>query len=157
VVKRGQSYLLDSSIHFNNYHGDFARTVCVGEPSAEALRRFKAQQVGRQAAFEIIKAGVPFRKVEQTARDAMIKAGMPKDLPIIGLHSVGLQHGDDPARLNVPFGVRDDHILAENMTVTLDLPYVEIGGSAGHNEDMLRITPNGYELLNDPGEPLVIV
>jgi Xaa-Pro aminopeptidase len=131
--------------------------VCVGEPSAEALRRFKAQQIGREAAFEIIKAGVPFRKVEQTAKDAMIKAGMPKDLPVIGLHSVGLQHGDDPSRMNVPFGVRDDHILAPNMTVTLDLPYIEIGGGAGHNEDLLRITENGYELLNDPGEPLVVV
>lgn len=157
VVKRGQTYLLDCSIHFNNYHGDFARTVCVGEPSAEAMRRFKAQQIGRQAAFEIIKAGVPFRKVEQVAREAMVAAGMPPDVPVIGLHSVGLQHGDDPARFDVPFGVRGDLVLAENMTVTLDLPYVEIGGPAGHNEDLLRITANGYELLNDPAEPLVIV
>ena len=43
------------------------------------------------------------------------------------------------------------------MTVTLDLPYIEIGWGAGHNEDLLRITKTGYEILNDPGEPLVVV
>jgi Xaa-Pro aminopeptidase len=157
VVKKGRSYLLDCSMRFKSYQGDFARTVSIGEPSAESLRRFKAQQAGREAAFAIIKPGVPFRKVVETARDAMIKAGMPKELPTIVLHSVGLQHGDDPTRLDVSFAVGDDHVLAENMTVTLDLPYVEVGWGAGHNEDLLRITKTGYEILNDPAEPMVIV
>jgi Xaa-Pro aminopeptidase len=157
VVKRGQSYLLDCSVHFNNYHGDFARTVIVGEPSAEQMKRFKAQQAGREAAFEIIKAGVPFSQVVKVARETMLKAGMPLGMPQIGLHSVGLQHGDDPGNRDVPFASYIDHVLAENMTVTLDLPYLEIGGGAGHNEDLLRITSTGYELLNDPKEPLVIV
>jgi Xaa-Pro aminopeptidase len=157
VVKKGRSYLLDCSTHFKQYQGDFARTVTIGEPSPEAMKRFKAQQAGREAAFAMIKAGVPFRKVEATAREAMVKSGMPPELPVIALHSIGLQHGDDPTRLDVPFAVRDDHVLAENMTVTLDLPYIEIGWGGGHNEDMLRITRNGYEILNDPAEPLVIV
>jgi Xaa-Pro aminopeptidase len=157
VIKRGQSYLLDCSIHFDNYHGDFARTVMIGEPTAENLKRFKAQQVAREAAFEIIKAGVPFERVEQVAREAALKAGMPAGVPVFGLHSVGLQHGDDPLRLDVPFGVREKYVLAENMTVTLDLPYIEIGSGAGHNEDLLRITRNGYEILNDPAGALVVV
>ena len=157
VVKRGRCYMLDCSAHFKKYQGDFARTIAIGEPSAEAMKRLKAQQVGREAAFEIIKAGVPFRTVEQTARDAMIKAGMPKELAGPGLHSVGLQHGDDPERYDVPFAVRDDLVLGENMTVTLDLPYVEIGWGAGHNEDLLRITKTGYEILNDPRDPLLVV
>ncbi len=157
VVKKGRSYLLDCSTHFKMYQGDFARTVSIGEPSAEAMKRFRAQQAGREAAFAIIKAGVPFQTVEQTAREAMVRAGMPAGLPTISLHSIGLQHGDDPSRLEVPFAVRGDLVLEENMTVTLDLPYVEIGWGGGHNEDMLRITRNGYELLNDPGDALVVV
>jgi Xaa-Pro aminopeptidase len=157
VVKRGQSYLLDCSIHFDNYHGDFARTVMIGEPTAENLKRFKAQQLAREAAFEIIKPGVPFERVEQLARETALKAGMPEGVPVFGMHSVGLQHGDDPLRLDIPFGVRDKHVLAENMVVTLDLPYIEIGSGAGHNEDMLRITRNGYEILNDPAGALIVV
>jgi Xaa-Pro aminopeptidase len=156
-VRVGQSYLLDCSVHFHQYQGDFARTLMIGEPRTENLKRFKAQQAGREAAFEIIKEGVPFRKVEQVARDAMVKSGMPANVPVIGLHSVGLQHGDDPQRFDVPFGVRDELVLKENMTVTLDLPYLEVGQGAGHNEDLLRITKNGYELLNDPKDPLIVV
>jgi Xaa-Pro aminopeptidase len=144
VVAKGRSYLLDCSTHFKKYQGDFARTVSIGEPSAEA-------------AFAIIKAGVPFRTVEQVAREAMVKSGLPAELPTIVLHSIGLQHGDDPSRLDVPFAVRGDLVLEENMTVTLDLPYIEIGWGGGHNEDMLRITRNGYELMNDPGSALVVV
>jgi Xaa-Pro aminopeptidase len=53
--------------------------------------------------------------------------------------------------------VGDDLVLQENMTVTLDLPYVEVGEGAGHNEDLLRITKTGYEILNDPREPLIVV
>ena len=157
VVKRGRSYMMDCSVHFDNYQGDFARTINIGEPSALALQRFKAQQIAREAAFAIIKAGVPFATVEQVARDAIVKAGMPRELQHIGLHSVGLQHGDDPTRFDTPYPIRGDLILDENMTVTLDLPYIEIGWGAGHNEDLLRITKTGYEILNDPGEPLVVV
>jgi Xaa-Pro aminopeptidase len=88
----------------------------------------------------------------------MIKAGMPEsNIPVISLHSVGLQHGDDPSRFDVPFKAAANHVLEENMTVTLDLPYLEVGSVAGHNEDLLRITKTGFELLNDPGEPMVIV
>ena len=158
VARRGRSYLLDCSVRFNMYQGDFARTVCIGEPTARAKKHFQAQQIGREAAFEIIKAGVSFRTVEKTARDAMIKAGMPaSNVPIISLHSVGLQHGDDPSRFDIPFKAADNHVLEENMTVTLDLPYLEVGSVAGHNEDLLRVTKNGYEILNDPGEPMVVV
>jgi Xaa-Pro aminopeptidase len=157
IVRRGDSYLLDCSIHYQMYQGDFARTVTIGEPRAESMRRFRAQQAGREAAFEMIRAGVPFRKVEQVAYEAMVKAGMPKNVPAISLHSVGLQHGDDPQRERLAFKVRDDHVLAADMTVTLDLPYLEIGEGAGHNEDLLRITSTGYELLNDPADPLIVV
>lgn len=157
VVRKGDSYLLDCSVHYQMYQGDFARTVMIGEPRAESMKRFRAQQAARETAFGMIRAGVPFREVEKVAREAMIKAGMPKNVPAISLHSVGLQHGDDPQRDRLPFKVRDDHVLAENMTVTLDLPYLEVGEGAGHNEDLLRITRTGFELLNDPSDPLIVV
>jgi Xaa-Pro aminopeptidase len=157
IVKKGQSYLLDCSAHFKMYQGDFARTVMIGEPRPEAMRRFRAQQAAREEAFAIIKEGVPFRTVETVARDAMIKAGMPKNVPTIAMHSVGLQHNDAPSRNDVPFSVREELVLQENMTITLDLPYIEVGEGAGHNEDLLRITKTGFELLNDPREPLIVI
>lgn len=56
-----------------------------------------------------------------------------------------------------PLNVRAELVSEENMTVTLDLPCLEVGGGAGHNENLLRITESGYELLNEPREPLIVV
>jgi Xaa-Pro aminopeptidase len=48
-------------------------------------------------------------------------------------------------------------VLEENMTITMDLPYIEVGWGAGHNEDLIRITKTGYEPLNEESDPLVVV
>jgi len=157
-VVRGKSYMLDAFSQYQGYYGDFARTVIVGGPSAEVMRRFKAQQIGRAEGFQKVKAGATFSEVSEAARLAMVKAGMPEDAcRAINLHSVGLQHIDHPNPLETPFAVDRDMVLEENMTVTLDLPYLQLGWGAGHNEDMLRITRTGYEVLNDESDPLVIV
>jgi Xaa-Pro aminopeptidase len=157
-VVRGKSYMMDAFSQFQGYYGDFARTVIVGEPSAEVMRRFKAQQIGRSEGFAKVRPGVSFRDVQEAARLAMIKAGMPEDTcRAITLHSVGLQHVDHPNPMELPFEAAKDLVLEENMTVTLDLPYLQLGWGAGHNEDMLLVTSNGYKVLNDESDPLVIV
>ncbi len=157
-IVAGKSYMLDAFSEFQGYYGDFARTVVVGEPPAEVVRRFRAQQIGRMEGFEKVKPGVPFSVVQDAARTAMIKAGMPASAAqAITLHSVGLQHIDHPSLMEQPFDMAHDMVLQENMTITLDLPYLELGWGAGHNEDMLRVTANGYEVLNDVSEPMVVV
>jgi Xaa-Pro aminopeptidase len=157
-VVRGKSYMLDAFSHFGGYYGDFARTVMVGDPSAEVLRRVRAQQIGRSEGFLKVRPGVSFHAVQAAARLAMIKAGMPEEAcRSVTLHSVGLQHMDHPNPMAGPFDAAKDLVLEENMTVTLDLPYLELGRGAGHNEDMLLVTAGGYEVLNDERDPLVVV
>ena len=77
--------------------------------------------------------------------DTMIKAGMPAHAVFVTPHSVGLQHDDNPMRMP-NFGVdMFDHALEENMTLTVDLPYLEVGwgfrpqrGPLPRHEDRLR-------------------
>jgi Xaa-Pro aminopeptidase len=121
------------------------------------MARFKAQRIGRSEGFAKVKAGVPFHVVEEAARDAMVKAGMPAHSCSVTLHSVGLQHVDHPNPLEADFDYEQDMVLGADMTVTLDLPYLELGWGAGHNEDMLRVTATGYEVLNDESDPMVVV
>ena len=156
-IKRGEPILVDAVSHFHGYMGDFARTVVVGDPPPDVVERSKANQIGRNAAFDMVKAGVRYSEIRAVAKDAMIKAGMPEYAIIVVPHSVGLQHTDEPSRDGYPFGLKDDLILEENMTITIDLPYIEVGWGAGHNEDLIRITKTGYEVLNTEEEPLVIV
>ena len=157
VVTRGRSYMIDCGAFYQHYMGDFARTVSIGEPSAALKKRFRAQQIGRGVAMEMMKPGVPFATIEKAAREAMVKEGMPADvIAACNLHSVGMQHDDQPTRSDVPYRVRGEMVVEKNMCLTLDLPFLEIGWGAGHNEDLLLITDNGYELMNSPDEPLVI-
>ena len=156
-VKRGQAILVDAVSHFRQYHGDFARTVVAGDPPKDVADRNRANQIGREAAFEIVKPGVKYSEIRAIGFDAMKKAGMPEEAIIVNPHSVGLQHTDQPYRDDVPYPVAPDIELAPGMTITIDLPYIEVGWGAGHNEDLILITETGYEILNTEEEPLVVV
>lgn len=156
-IRPGEAFLVDAVSHFRQYHGDFARTVVAGDPTKEILRRAKANQVGRDAIFEKLRPGYKYSEIRKFGFEAMVKAGMPAEAIIINPHSVGLEHGDDPVRDDTPFPVPADIELRPGMTITVDLPYIEAGWGAGHNEDLLLITETGFELLNTEEDPLVVV
>jgi Xaa-Pro aminopeptidase len=152
----GKPFLIDAVSHFRQYHGDFSRTVCIGEPPKDVLARAKANKAGRDAAFAAVKAGVKFSELKRIAKDAQVKSGMPSEIIIINPHSVGLEHGDNPVRLDAG-GPPIDTVLEENMVITIDLPYIEVGWGAGHHEDMIRVTKTGYDPMHQEGDPLVVV
>ncbi len=154
---RGKPFLIDAVSHFRQYHGDFSRTVCLGEPPRDVLARAQANKNGRDAVFAAVKAGVKFSELRRIAREAEVKSGMPNDIIIVNPHSLGLEHGDNPARMDGPYTPLIDTVLEENMVITIDLPYIEVGWGAGHHEDMIRVTRNGYEPMHPEGDPLVVV
>jgi Xaa-Pro aminopeptidase len=157
ITVPGKPFLVDAVSHYNQYHGDFGRTVVIGEPSKETLAREKAHKLGRDAVFDIVKPGVKFSELRRVAKETQVKAGLPEQVVIVSPHSVGLQHDDNPSRMDTPFGGPYDHVLEENMVLTIDLANVEIGWGAGHHEDLFRVTKTGFEYMAPPGDPLVIV
>ncbi len=156
-IVAGRPFVIDAVSQFANYHGDFGRTVVIGEPGRDLIARDRAHRAGRDAVLEIVKPGVRFSKIARVAREALIKAGMPEHMITVNPHTVGLEHGDNPARLDVPFNVPEDLVLEENMVFTVDLPYFEQGWGGGHHEDLIRVTKTGYEALAGEGEPLIVV
>ncbi len=153
----GKAFLIDAVSHFRQYHGDFSRTVCIGEPPKDVIARAKANKVGRDAVAEAIKPGVKFSELTKIGFDAQVKAGMPREILIVSPHTLGLEHGDSPFRIEGPYSKPADHVLEENMILTVDLPYIEVGWGAGHNEDLIRVTKTGFEYFNTLSEPLEIV
>ncbi|MBM3515627.1 MAG: aminopeptidase P family protein, partial [Alphaproteobacteria bacterium] len=153
----GKPFLVDAVSHFKEYHGDFSRTVCVGEPSKEVIARAKANQEGRDAVFAVIKPSLKFSDLTRIGLEAQVKAGMPASIATSSPHTLGLEHGDNPVRIEGLYGPPIDHVLEENMVLTVDFPYLEIGWGAGHNEDLIRITKSGFEPFNRISDPLEIV
>jgi Xaa-Pro dipeptidase len=157
VMVAGKPFLVDAVSHYKHYHGDTARTFIIGEPSREVEMRRRANQVAREAVFDAIKPGVSYSKLRKIGFETMVKQGIPEYAVFVTPHSVGLQHDDNPRSLP-EFGLdRIDHILEENMVMTVDLPYLEVGYGTGHNEDLFRVTKTGYEPFNTESEPFIIL
>jgi Xaa-Pro aminopeptidase len=156
-VVRGEPFLIDAVSHHRHYHGDFGRTVVLGEPTAAIRRRVAALRVGWQASFEALRPGRRYSEIRSAGLDAMRAAGYGDVLTVAVPHSVGLQHTDEPFRDGLPFAVKDDLVLEENMTLTVDFPHIEVGFGACHLEDLVRITRDGAEALAPMDDPLIIL
>jgi Xaa-Pro aminopeptidase len=153
----GKPFLIDAVSNYRGYMGDFARTFIIGEPSKEVEMRRRANQLARDAVFDAIKPGVKFDTLRKIGLETMIKNGMPDYAVFVTPHSVGLQHGDNPYNM-AELGVTSfDHVLQENMVLTVDLPYLEVGYGCGHNEDLFRVTKTGYEALNTEEDPFIVL
>ena len=153
----GKPILFDAVSQINNYHGDFGRTVVLGEPTRKLQQRARLIDAGWRAAFESLRPGVRYSEIRKVARAAMKKTGLPEAKVGITPHSVGLQHTDEPYRDGLPFIVKDDLVLRENMTLTVDFPSMELGWGSCHLEDLVRITRDGAEPLATMDGTLVVV
>lgn len=156
-VEEGEPILLDAVSSFAQYHGDFARTVVVGEPRKAVQRRCDALAEAREATRAFLRPGVKYSEIRKVGFDAFKKAGGDPSTLIVNPHSVGLQHTDQPYRDDTPWRVGDDLTVEKDTVLTIDLPFIEVGFGAGHNEDLLLVTDSGHELLNTDESPLIVV
>lgn len=155
----GRPMMVDAVSQINYYHGDFGRTWCMGEPRKDVLDRVDVIRKGYESALDILRPGLKYSELRAHAGAAMEKAN-PKLAALTfgaGPHSVGLQHTDQPYRDGLPFMVSDDLTFQENMTLTIDMPSVEIGWGAAHLEDLIVVTRDGFEPLATMDDPLVIL
>ena len=158
-IVEGEPMMFDAVCQRNFYHGDFGRTVVLGEPSKELSACMKAVRVGWETVLEKLKPGMKYSELGKLVKDAQQKAytGASGIKFAAGPHSVGLQHTDQPYRDGLPFVVGDDLTFQENMTLTVDLPTNLMGWGAIHNEDLLVVTKNGAEPLATADGPLVVI
>lgn len=157
VIVPGKPYLIDCVSHFKQYHGDTARTFVVGEPTQKMRKRFKANSLAREAVFDALRPGTKFSTLARIGVETMLKSGIPRHAIFVTPHTVGLQHGDNPKSLSA-FGIEKiDTTLEEDMVLTVDLPFLEVGWGQGHNEDLVRITKTGYELFSPEDDPYIVL
>jgi len=145
----GQSLMIDAVSTFAGYHGDYGRTVFIGEPTHHMVRHTQAISHAWCVVREHLRPGVSFREIQQIAQSALDHGGFDTAVRFTP-HSVGLFHTDARAL--------DDIVLERGMTISVDCPVVEsgIGGSA-HLEDLTLITATGHETMNALDDQVIIV
>lgn len=157
-IEEGQALMIDCVSHFMHYHGDYARTIYVGEPVQAMKRGAKAMKVGWDHVRENLRPGVTFSEIRAMGREMLQKAGYPEYNIGFGPHLVGLFHGDTPMRDGAPYPMPTEITLEENMIVSIDCPIVNDGiGGSGHLEDLMLITKDGAEPIHSIGGEVITV
>jgi len=158
-VVEGRPMMVDSVCQINYYHGDFGRTWCVGEPRKDVRERVSILQRGSDVAHELVRPGMKYSELRSKVSDAIAKINTAPTGAIFGAgpHSVGLQHTDQPYRDGLPFVINEDLTFEENMTLTIDMPAMEVGWGGAHLENLIVITKDGFKPLATMDEALIVV
>jgi len=154
-VRRGEPVMIDALGQYRRYHGDFGRSMVVGEPDEELLARNRAMQSGWLEVLECVRPGLRYRELALRTVNAIQRAGFPEFCLAVP-HSLGLQHTDDPAPMTLGGFDYGDPVLEENMVINVDLPYIEIGWGSVHLEDTLLVTADGCEPLTSMQMDLIV-
>ncbi len=149
TLRDGQMLFVDAVSHFRQYHGDFARTVVVGEPSRAARRAAAAAELAWSVVRERLRPGLRYSDIVRIGTEALKTAGHDTVVGF-GPHSVGLMHTDEPGLEAQGFYRKADLTLEPNMVLSVDCPVMDTGiGGSAHLEDLMLITPNGAEPLHE--------
>jgi Xaa-Pro aminopeptidase len=153
----GTSLFFDGVSHFQNYHGDYARTVFVGEPSAEVRRAARTATAGWEAIRERLRPGMRYSEIGAIGQEVLRQTGAA-DHVTFGPHSVGLMHTDEPGTEMAGFYGKADLVLEENMILSVDCPSLATGiGGSVHIEDLVRITRDGAEPIHRIGDHVITI
>lgn len=156
-IEEGRAFLIDCVSEHQGYHGDYGRTVCVGEPTSEIARATDAMAKVWDTLLPQLKPGMRYSQISSLATEAFAKQNSDAAL-ICNPHSVGLNHTDEPGRAGAEHWIKDDLELVEGMVLSVDLPMIDLGlGGSAHLEDLVLIRKDGAELLNDAGDRVIIV
>jgi len=145
-VRPGEPVMFDALGHVGRYHGDFGRCAVLGEPTAEHRKRHRAINLGWEAAQEYLRPGVRYSELAAAVQKVVRREGIP-DFREPLVHSLGLEHTDDPKPAGVQPQTRPDQVLCENMVINVDMPHTEIGWGSVHMEDTVQITADGCRRL----------
>lgn len=154
-LTEGRSFLIDGVSQFFGYHGDFGRTVFIGEPDRRTARI--VDQIGE--AWKAVRAkmvvGSRYSDLIAAGEESLRRSNM--DLFVnFKVHSVGLWHTDDPAGQTTQQLL--DTELRPGMVLSVDCPLFDegVGGSA-HYEDLTLITIDGPVALNEVFDQSLVV
>lgn len=153
-LREGKAFLVDAVSHRAFYQGDYARTACLGEPSAELKRVTRALSLAWDAIRERLRPGLRFSQIREIGLNALAGGGYDYTVAFKP-HSVGLAHEDQP-RTDLD-GKPLDVALEPGMVLSVDCPLLDVGvGGSAHLEDLTLITESASRPIHTLDEALIL-
>lgn len=152
----GQAFLIDAVSELLGYHGDYGRTVFIGEPSKAMQRATKAMGDAWTEVRHALKPGMRFSEIMTLGRETLKKMNVDYTVSFTP-HSVGLYHTDHVGMAGAA-AFREDPILEKDMIISVDCPLLEAGvGGSAHLEDLMLITADGSEPIHNVGDQTIMI
>ncbi|OJF76892.1 MAG: type I methionyl aminopeptidase [Treponema sp. CETP13] len=161
-VKDGDLVSLDIGIDLNGYYSDAARSIIIGEGSAEAKKLIKVTKECLAAGIKACKVGNRIKDISKAVYDVADKEGYGVVYEYCG-HGVGLQVHEDPSIPNVPSRgpnprIRPGMVLAIEPMINLGTADIENcddgwtvvtadGKISAHQENTVAVFEDHTEIL----------
>lgn len=137
----GELIRTDAGGIFSGYMSDLARTVAVGEPSAEQEEQWKILYQIHTQLIASVKPGVQGKALHEQCLELFRRHGLTFAYTITG-HGLGLGQHDDPI-----IGPNTEIALEENMVINLE-PAHRSASEIMHIEDTILVTDQGGRILS---------
>ena len=145
TIGRGDPVVLDFGGVYDRYPGDQTRTVVfAGDPPDGFEERFRAVRDANQAGVEAVAPGVEAQEVGRAARAVIEDAGFGDELVHRTGHGVGLNVHEPPYIVE-----GNDLELEPGMVFSVEPGVYPEGEYGVRIEDLVVVTEDGYERLND--------
>ncbi|MGB3335481.1 MAG: Xaa-Pro peptidase family protein [Mycobacterium sp.] len=134
------------------YNSDSTRTYSLGEPNPEVAQHYSVLQEAQRAAVASVRPGVTAQQVDAAARDVLAEAGLAEYFVHRTGHGIGLSVHEEPYIV-----AGNDEALRAGMAFSVE-PGIYFPGKWGARiEDIVIVTADGAESLNDQPHELVVV
>lgn len=150
----GHSVLIDCVSSYGGYHGDYGRTIFIGEPLRPMAERVRAMGAAWDILRDELRPGMRFSQIRSRGAEILRKMGSDANVPF-NPHCVGLNHTEQPATdMN---GKPLDVQLAAGMIISVDCPLMEVNAQGtAHLEDLILITVDGSKPIHEIGHHFLL-
>lgn len=153
VMERHDLVFVDLSGPWHGgYFADSTRVYALGEPAADAAAAAAALVGAMTAAVAAIRPGVRAADVDRAARDVLLAEGLADRFLHRTGHGIGLDVHEAP-----DIGPGNDEVLEAGMAFSVE-PGLYLPGAFGARvEDIVVVTEDGCERLNERPRELLVV
>lgn len=136
----------------SGYRSDSTRTYAIGFAPANFLAYYDVLQDAQRRAVECVRPGVTAESVDAAARSVIADAGYGEHFIHRTGHGIGLETHEEPYIVQ-----GNEEVLREGMAFSVE-PGIYLPGEHGARiEDIVVVTADGVESLNNTPHELVVV
>jgi Xaa-Pro aminopeptidase len=152
TIVHGDAVVVDIGGSRDGYRSDMTRTYVIGEVPEGFADAYVALQAAHAAAVAAVRPGVTAGAVDAAAREVLDRAGLGDAFVHRTGHGIGLDTHEAPWIV-----AGSDVVLEPGMTFSIEPGFYLEGRHGARIEDIVAVTPDGVDVLNDVPRDLVVI